>query len=993
MSYNPDAIIYETQVVISNNSQLGGSTSGSLINEGTLSTKDTFITGQTVINNVNITPNANDIIYERQATLVNDRNSYTDIPDFSFDNSITTSFKAIINVTVSAGNALHAVWEMNGLYKPSGWVITSSFTGDITGVLFSMRDDSGIGKIQYTNANTSGTTIVRFRANTTAPPGTNPFGTSVGVVLNTSGSLIPNSLIYANGTDSLASTDITYNSNVFSIGGVSRIVAERATSFVNFSNGGAITSMGDTSIAKNLIVGEKIGISTTSPGYTLDVNGDLNFNGALYQNGSAYKSSQWTSTGNNISYTTGSVLTTDITTGNLNFTGDIYKNGVLYSGSAWITGTDGSLSFTNGNLIASTLNAQNAVFTNSSLGSATINDFVNLRTDNLNLGIANMYSGSFTANNNVTTPTNITGLAFDNTTIRSFNATVTITVLKSTNQNLYESYTLDGFQTDNGWNLYSSYLGDQSGLAFTISNTGQVKYTSVDHTIDWISTTLRFNVSTINNQEGYSQVDFNTSGTYTIAGITAGNINFTGALYQNGSPFLGSSQWNNTIGDGISFTSGNVVVRNLTNTNISSSSLNVTGITAGSINFTSDIYKNGVLYSGSQWLTTAGNISYTSGTVNTPGVVATTMTTGSLKATTTISTGTLAATHAAITNITANTLRLSNGTISNLLTTNVTSGSAFIDKLNATTLTTGALISGNANVTTLTVGNALFSTVASSFISSNVITAGSISISGDLSVGGTLTTVNITTTNLTDINISTGTLNASSSTISNVLFTNISSSTLIVSNEKAINISVGTLIADTLDVQYGLNVPYGLSAFGNVTATNIMSSLYNLNSTNGNYALGITDGNIYFTNPLSGYIWYENSTVANMRLTNGNLTVTGDITGFGNLSDVRLKTNIIDIAQSKSLEVVNALRPVTFNWKDDIFNESKRGTADAGFIAQEVEEIIPCAVSDYTTSDVNYKHIKFERMLPYLVGSIQKLTRENDDLRNRLTQIELLLEE
>jgi len=1470
MSYNSDALIFEAQVVVSNNTQPAGSTTGSIVNEGTLSTKDTFITGQTVINNVNITPNTNDIIYERQATLVNNRNSYTDIPDFTFDSAYVTSFKAIINVTVSTGEASNAVWEINGLYKPSGWVITSSFTGDITGVFFSMRDDAGIGKIQYTNSNTSGSTIVRFRATTTAPPGTTPEGVpdGVGVGFSTTGNYIQNSLIYANGTNSLASTDITYNSNVFSIGGASRIVAERATSFVSYSNGGAITSMGDASIAKKLIVGDKIGIATTAPGYTLDINGDLNFNGSLYQNGAAYKSSQWTTTaGNDISYTSGSVLTTNMTTGNLNFTGDIYKNGVLYSGSAWITGTDGSLSYTSGSLVANNFSAQNAVFTNSSLGSATINDFVNLRTDNLSLGVSNMYSGSFTANNNVSSSENIVGLAFDNATIRSFNATVTITVLKSTNQNLYESYTLDGFQTGSAWNLYTSHIGDNSGVLFSITNNGQVKYTSIDHTVDWISTTLRFNVSTINNQEGYSQVDFNTAGTYTVAGITAGNINFTGSLYQNGSPFLGTSQWNNTIGGGISFTSGSVVVRNLNNTNISSSSLNVTGITAGSINFTADIYKNGVPYSSSQWLTTAGNISYTSGTVNAVGVVATNMTTGSLRANATVSAGTLAATNSAITNITASTLRVTNSTFSSALISNITSsninvtnlngtnvnttnvttstllasnvnattlttsslfstsistgtlqapngitvgninftgslyqngvaylgsqwtttsgnvsytsGSVVATDVNATTLTAGTLVSSNANATTLTAGtlvssnanvtnltaaNVLFGTVSSSFIASNVITGGSLSLSGDLIVGGTLTTVNITTTNLTDINISTGTLNASSSTISNVLFTNISSSSVIVSNANATTLSAGTLVASNanattltagtlvasnanattltagtlvasnanattltagtlvasnanattltagtlvasnvnittlstgtlvsynailsdltngnfinttmssgtiivsnanavtltagtlvssnanattlsagtlinttmstgtlaasnanattltastlvssnanvttltagtlvasnanvttltagnlvattgltsasasitdglftnitvsnsitnvsntttsfninsyntrlygglavnyngmyppvggqiaispsnnfqegsikfwtgvggsgtfwnighnsgevgldnigffsntysyntstnaaimsitslgrvgilttspsypLDVNGNANVSGKLSSVnitttnlttstlivsnanattltagtfvnttmssgtliasnanvttltaGTLFANNITSSSFVLSSsyTNGSYSLSITNGNVYFKNPQSGYIWYENNTVANMQLTNGNLSVTGDITGFGNLSDIRLKTNIIDIAQSQSLEVVNSLRPVTFNWKDDIFNESKRGTADAGFIAQEVEEVIPYAVSDYITSDASYKHIKYERILPYLVGSIQKLTNENNELRNRLSEIEKTL--
>ena len=142
-----------------------------------------------------------------------------------------------------------------------------------------------------------------------------------------------------------------------------------------------------------------------------------------------------------------------------------------------------------------------------------------------------------------------------------------------------------------------------------------------------------------------------------------------------------------------------------------------------------------------------------------------------------------------------------------------------------------------------------------------------------------------------------------------------------------------------------------------------------------------------FVNPSYGYLWFENNTVQNMMLSSGNLTVTGDITGFGNLSDKRLKTNINDIEQDESLRVINSLRPVTFNWKDDIFNEAKRGTEDAGFIAQEVEEVIPVAVSDYAHNDIQYKNIKFERILPYLVGSIQKLTKENSELKMKLSEI------
>ena len=309
MSYNADAQVFETQIVVTNTTQPAGVTSGSIINKGSLSTFDTFVTGHTVINNVKITPNLNDIIYEQQAILNNSQNSWADIIDFYFDDSLTNSFKALINVTVSAGSDKYAIWELNGLYKPSGWVITSSFTGDITGVDFSIANqEGGIGQVQYKNSNTSGTTTIRYRATTTAPPGSTPIGVSGGVITNTSGPFLANNLIYANTDKTLATTDITYNSNLFTIGGSSRFIAEKATSFVSFSNGGAITSMGDASVAKRIIVGEKVGIATTAPSYALDVVGDINFTGTFYKNNNIYSGSEiWGTNGTSVFYTQGNI--------------------------------------------------------------------------------------------------------------------------------------------------------------------------------------------------------------------------------------------------------------------------------------------------------------------------------------------------------------------------------------------------------------------------------------------------------------------------------------------------------------------------------------------------------------------------------------------------------------------------------------------------------------------------------------------------------------
>jgi hypothetical protein len=109
--------------------------------------------------------------------------------------------------------------------------------------------------------------------------------------------------------------------------------------------------------------------------------------------------------------------------------------------------------------------------------------------------------------------------------------------------------------------------------------------------------------------------------------------------------------------------------------------------------------------------------------------------------------------------------------------------------------------------------------------------------------------------------------------------------------------------------------------------------------------------------------------------TNGNLTCTGDVLAYGSISDQRLKTNIQTISPEFAIDTVKKLNPVTFNWKENVFNTEKQNKFDSGFIAQEVNEILEHAVGEYTHFETGtvYKNLKHERIVPYLLRTVQNL--------------------
>lgn len=106
-------------------------------------------------------------------------------------------------------------------------------------------------------------------------------------------------------------------------------------------------------------------------------------------------------------------------------------------------------------------------------------------------------------------------------------------------------------------------------------------------------------------------------------------------------------------------------------------------------------------------------------------------------------------------------------------------------------------------------------------------------------------------------------------------------------------------------------------------------------------------------------------------------------------SDRRLKTNITPL--EKSLDKVMKLNGVTFNWdKSNPKNANVSTTLQYGFIAQEIEKVIPELVSE--TSD-GYKTVNYVGVIPVLTQAIQEQQQEIEQLKEENKKLNDTLQE
>jgi hypothetical protein len=122
-------------------------------------------------------------------------------------------------------------------------------------------------------------------------------------------------------------------------------------------------------------------------------------------------------------------------------------------------------------------------------------------------------------------------------------------------------------------------------------------------------------------------------------------------------------------------------------------------------------------------------------------------------------------------------------------------------------------------------------------------------------------------------------------------------------------------------------------------------------------------------------IWYNSSNSAVI----GSITNSGGTaTAYNTSSDYRLKENIAPM--TGALEKVASLKPCTYTWKSD-------GSVGEGFIAHELQEVAPYAVSGEKDGE-QMQGVDYGKITPLLTAALQEAIAEIKLLKTRVAELE-----
>ena len=187
------------------------------------------------------------------------------------------------------------------------------------------------------------------------------------------------------------------------------------------------------------------------------------------------------------------------------------------------------------------------------------------------------------------------------------------------------------------------------------------------------------------------------------------------------------------------------------------------------------------------------------------------------------------------------------------------------------------------------------------------------------------------------------------------------------------NVGIGTTspsyklhnVGDTFSTNYFMNRGGGL---WNIIPSGGANELYFKEETGGNVRMTILgSGNVGIGTPSPSYTLHVNGSVAGT-------------SAYNNLSDKRYKKDILPI--ENALGKILALNGVTFNWDKEATDMNLDDNNHIGLLAQDVEEIIPQAVTTGTDENET-KSVAYTDLVPVLIEAIKELKAEIDLLKQK----------
>ena len=119
--------------------------------------------------------------------------------------------------------------------------------------------------------------------------------------------------------------------------------------------------------------------------------------------------------------------------------------------------------------------------------------------------------------------------------------------------------------------------------------------------------------------------------------------------------------------------------------------------------------------------------------------------------------------------------------------------------------------------------------------------------------------------------------------------------------------------------------------------------------------------------------------------TTGRIEASDDIVAFST-SDGRLKENIREL--DGALDMVRAIRGVSFDWRKDMEHIHGYRDKDVGVIAQELQQVLPEAIRQ---NESGYLSVRYEKIIPLLVEVVKELDRKVDALTKQNNELQNLI--